>query len=111
MSPQCLQGIAYSSKNDIWSLSIMFFELLYGCTPWENSQNTTELIRNIYEVPIRLNQNIEISNGSRDFLVRSLVIEEEGRISWEGFFEHELMKKNVGNSYQENHISNIYNIS
>jgi|JI6StandDraft_1071083.scaffolds.fasta_scaffold07370_8 serine/threonine protein kinase len=36
MSPQALTCNIYSTKNDIFSLGVMFFELLHGYTPWQN---------------------------------------------------------------------------
>lgn len=36
MSPQALGCNIYSQKNDIWSLGIMFYEILHGTTPWQN---------------------------------------------------------------------------
>lgn len=35
MAPQILEGLPFSSKCDIWSLGIMFFEMLYGKPPWD----------------------------------------------------------------------------
>ena len=34
MSIQILKGMPYSSKCDIWALGCIFYELLYGRTPW-----------------------------------------------------------------------------
>lgn len=34
MAPQILSNENYSSKADIWSLGMIFYEILYGKTPW-----------------------------------------------------------------------------
>ena len=34
MAPQILQKIDYTRKCDIWSLGVIFYELLFGCLPW-----------------------------------------------------------------------------
>jgi serine/threonine-protein kinase ULK/ATG1 len=33
-SPEILQGVKYSSKCDVWSLGLVFYEMLYGISPW-----------------------------------------------------------------------------
>lgn len=35
MSPQLLMGQPYSMKNDIWAVGIMYYEMLFGKTPWD----------------------------------------------------------------------------
>lgn len=34
MSPQIVFKKYYTSKTDIWSLGVMFYEMLFGYTPW-----------------------------------------------------------------------------
>ena len=37
MCPQILNSQKFSSKCDIWSIGMMFYEMLYGKTPWTAS--------------------------------------------------------------------------
>jgi serine/threonine-protein kinase ULK/ATG1 len=48
MAPQILEGSPFSAKCDVWSLGIVFYELLYGHTPWtgDNPFNLLEHIKN-----------------------------------------------------------------
>ena len=34
MAPQVLNGVSYNHKADVWSLGIVFFELLTGFSPF-----------------------------------------------------------------------------
>jgi serine/threonine protein kinase len=34
MAPQILKNERYTSKCDIWSLGIIFYQLLFGTLPW-----------------------------------------------------------------------------
>jgi serine/threonine protein kinase len=34
MGPQILDNQKFSAKCDIWSVGIVFYEMLYGKTPW-----------------------------------------------------------------------------
>lgn len=37
MSPQLLLKEKYTCKSDIWSLGVIFYEMLYGTQPWRGS--------------------------------------------------------------------------
>jgi serine/threonine protein kinase len=40
MAPQLLRGTKYTSKSDLWSIGLIYYEMLHGRTPW---LATTEL--------------------------------------------------------------------
>ena len=53
MSPQVLKQKQYTSKTDIWSLGILFFELLFGRLPY-TGYNEEDLYRNILKGPLQI---------------------------------------------------------
>jgi serine/threonine protein kinase len=36
MAPEVLKGNNYSSKADMWSIGLIFLEMLIGDLPWSN---------------------------------------------------------------------------
>ena len=44
MSPERIKGKVGGKSADIWSLGIVFFQLLVGCFPWESHLNETLVI-------------------------------------------------------------------
>ena len=47
MSPQILKKGKYTVKSDLWSVGLIYYEMLHGRTPWP-AQNEIELINGIY---------------------------------------------------------------
>lgn len=46
MAPQILNNLPYTAKSDIWSIGMMFYEMIFGKTPWP-ARDELSLIRNI----------------------------------------------------------------
>ena len=92
MSPQCLQNVAYSSKCDIWSIGITYYQLLTGATPWR-CNNHYELLNKIFTERISLSPNFIISDWSKNFLMSTIVIDEESRVSWDQIFMDPLLQE------------------
>ena len=88
MSPQLLQKEKYSNKSDLWSIGLIFYEMLHGRTPWQ-ANNELQLINAIYTHKIIYSKLI--SDSAKDFISRCLVIDEEKRITWEQAFDHPLI--------------------
>lgn len=34
MSPQILGKQSYTNKSDLWSIGLIFYEMIFGHTPW-----------------------------------------------------------------------------
>lgn len=84
MAPQILKKTAYTTKCDIWSAGIIFYELLVGKLPWMAS-NEHELFYNILNKPLHIPNTL--SEWSKHLLTRMIVPSESERIGWEELFE------------------------
>lgn len=80
MSPQLLKRTHYTNKSDIWSIGLIYYEMLHGRTPWV-AQNEAQLLQAIHHS--RINYSKNISDLSRDFITRCLQLSEQDRMSWE----------------------------
>jgi serine/threonine-protein kinase ULK/ATG1 len=69
MSPQILKRLKYTAKSDLWSIGLIYYEMLHGRTPWPAS-NELQLINGIYSRKPTFSR--EISELSRDFIRKCL---------------------------------------
>lgn len=79
MSPQILNRQKYTNKSDLWSVGLIYYEMLNGFTPWY-ATNELQLIKGINTIPVTFDANI--SELSRDFIRKCLRRREEDRMSW-----------------------------
>jgi calcium-dependent protein kinase len=101
MAPQLLKNEPYTAKSDIWSLGLMFYEMIFGYAPWP-CRSLEEYLSGIYHKPVCFPYNAKIGENTKDFLQRSLVIDEDKRMSWAEVFDHPLIKhKEVGGDVKQ----------
>jgi calcium-dependent protein kinase len=67
MSPQLLSMQPYTAKSDIWSIGMLYFEMLYGKTPW-SCRDQKSFLKNIQTYPLKFPYDKPISANSKDFL-------------------------------------------
>jgi serine/threonine protein kinase len=60
MSPETMTRNTYSTKTDIWSLGVLYYELLYGVPPWK-STTEQDLLKEILNVEVSFPQTPNIS--------------------------------------------------
>ena len=92
---EILEGKAYSSKCDVWSVGVMFYQMLCGRLPfiWKAVENNTltnggigrlaeEIRKNELDFPVGL----KISKSLKQITEKMLQKQEKNRISWEDLF-------------------------
>jgi serine/threonine-protein kinase ULK/ATG1 len=90
MAPQILNDECYSPKCDIWSVGMLFYELLFGKLPW-NGYSVPSLYNNIQNKPLSFPK--QVRDETMDLLSRMLMIKEEDRLSWREVFKHPALIK------------------
>lgn len=91
MSPQILKHEKYTTKSDIWSIALIYYEMLVGKTPW-TARSQYELVQNISTKPIEFPSDKVISQKSKNFILACLQIDESNRIDWEDIYKHQLFE-------------------
>ena len=71
MSPQILNHQKYTNKSDLWSVGLIYYELLHGYTPWP-AKNELQLINAIMSKKIIFDSSI--SEKSKDFIRKCLKV-------------------------------------
>ncbi|CAD8043843.1 unnamed protein product [Paramecium primaurelia] len=111
MSPQILRNEQYSMKCDIWSLGFLFYEMLYGQSPW-TAQSIPQLVKNIYTQPLVFHDSInQVSDNVKDFITKCLIIQEDERLSWQDVYHHPVFAQyfvqdpKVENLFEEKELS------
>ena len=92
MSPQILMKSKYTNKSDVWSIGLIYYEMMHASLPW-NSITEDMLINNIMTKPVVIDK--AASDRCKDFIKSCLKLTEEERISWEGVFKHPLISSEM----------------
>ena len=84
---------SYDSKADLWSIGVVFYELLFGQLPF-NGDSIKDLVADIEK---KANGFIkfprEVSDESKNLISQILITDPESRMSWKEFFHHPLFTK------------------
>lgn len=89
MSPQILKQEKYTTKSDVWSIGIIYYEMIYGKTPW-NIEKTNGFFNKFNNFEVEFNAGIEISEISKDFILGCLRFEENERFSWDEVYSNRI---------------------
>lgn len=90
MAPEIMKNKKYDYKSDLWSIGVIFYEMLTGETPFK-AKNIYELIRIIENEKIILPSKFQLSSECKNLLFSLLTKDPNKRISWKDFFNHKLL--------------------
>lgn len=83
----------YNSKADLWSIGVIYYQMLFGITPFYGF-TMAELVKDIES---KANGNLKfpglVSIESRELLNKILVTDPIDRLDWIAFFNHKLFKR------------------
>ncbi|CDW86267.1 protein kinase domain containing protein [Stylonychia lemnae] len=87
MAPEILNGRRYNHKADVWSLGVVFFEMITGFTPF-TGRDKKDLINNLDKGVYKLPKKLKLSLSGLDFLNNCLQFDSEKRMSWDDLIRH-----------------------
>lgn len=94
MAPELLNstGNSYTNKADLWSIGVVFYQMLYGKTPFD-AANYKDLQKKVKEYSgsnLRFPKDVTISKECKDLLIGLMQYDPKKRIEWKDFFNHAL---------------------
>lgn len=96
MAPEMIRRERYSNKTDLWSVGVIFYEMLTGRTPYHDAKSHIELSEMVMKQPIPFPPRV--SPLCRDLLSGLLQKKPKERVSWEAFFEHKFLQPAMSDS-------------
>jgi len=104
MAPELLSsnGNVYTSKADLWSIGVCFYQILFGKTPFEakSYEELKEKVKTLSGPNLKFPKDVVVSEECKSLLINLLQYDANKRIEWKEFFNHalfELHSKNKKN--------------
>ena len=80
MAPEILWERPYGFKADIWSIGVVYYQMLFGTYPFLG-QNEKDILKKIKNTRPNF-KGVNITDEAKDFIERCLTIEPSDRIDW-----------------------------
>ena len=86
MSPEMMGRKFYNSKSDIWSLGVIYYQMIFGSLPFYGN-NDAELYKDVTEHKGDLfKKNDHVPTKIKTVIKRCLTVDIKKRLSWEELF-------------------------
>lgn len=109
MAPEIMKYKKYDTKADLWSLGVIFYQMLTGKTPY-TARSHSELMNNIENQEIVFPKCIRVTKEGLDLLLKLLQKKSDERMTWEELFKHTwLNDENIEHLFQTTQVNNLHN--
>lgn len=109
MAPEVLEGKRYGLDADIYSLGVIFYQMVYGRFPYL-AANDNELLKKIKNTAVNFTTSSNLSGNLIDLLKRMLTYNTTKRISWPDIYSHPLFNKEDGIG-KVAEVADLYNLN
>jgi serine/threonine protein kinase len=95
MAPEVLEGSDYNHKSDLWSIGIVFYQLIIGKPPFF-AFSIGELKNKAIQKSgknLTFKKKTHLCEEVKNFLKQILEPDPEKRITWKEFFNHKIFQK------------------
>ena len=93
VAPEIFYNEKVDEKCDVWSLGIIFYELIYKTLPW-NGKSAIDLFRNnISKKKISFPKGADDDSETQDLISKMLQTDKNKRISIQEVLEHEALHR------------------
>jgi len=82
-APEVLEGKAYDSKADMWSLGVLLFTMLAGFHPFGQHLSRSQFLRNVRQCQLDFSHDVfsGVSADAQDLIRRLVVVSPQDRLS------------------------------
>lgn len=83
-------NVVYNSKSDLWSMGVVFYQILCGSTPYmaDTVEDLKIALLNNSDKNLKFPPHINLSVEAKDLIRKLLTIDSRNRLDWAGFFDH-----------------------
>ena len=89
MAPEITEQQPYGLKVDVWSLGIVYYQMIFGRLPYTGHDEYSIYLASLNPPSFA---GVNISDTSKDFITRCLTANPDKRISWSEIYQHRLIK-------------------
>ena len=89
--PEAIRGDTFNMKYDLWSVGILIYFMIKGKYPFDGKRDIVVLNQIENGVHLDISDDIDL----KDLLKKTLVENVDQRISWDSFFQHPFLKKQL----------------
>lgn len=96
MAPEVFYGEEYNSKCDVWSLGVIFYELIYKILPWSGG-SVKEMFNTMKTCKLQFPDIVDDDEDIRDLISKMMDVNIEERLDLTSVRNHKVFQREIPN--------------